>query len=117
MAEADGQLGLFESRNDAYEAAERYYQKNPALLEAHKRAARIMQERCGKVSARYLTEHARWMRFVGPDGMRAINECYDGVIVQGDPVAAVPNATSPYLTRVLEAEGLKVTKAKSVMDS
>lgn len=117
MAGKEGQLELFESRSDAYEAAERYYRRNPALLEAHERAAEVMQRLCGKVSARFLTEFARWMRFIGPEGMHELLSCYEGVVVKGDPVAAVPNATSPYLTRVLERLGLKVTKARSVMDS
>ena len=99
------------------ERAESYFDSNPELVDAMRRAARVMESRCGKVSARFLVEFARWLRFVGWSGMEELLGCFSGLHVAGDDVAAMPNAYSAYLTRLLEADGVKVTKAKSVMDA
>lgn len=119
MAENDGnarQNGPIDERKDIYAAARDYYEKNPALLDAHIRAARVMEHYRGKVSARFLTEVARWARFLGRNGLSELISCYAWVSVNGDDVAAVPNSTSAYLTRVLEEKGFKVTKSHSRMD-
>lgn len=99
------------------ERAESYFDANPELLDAMRRAARVMESKCGKVSARFLVEFARWLRFVGWSGMEELLGCFSGLHVAGEDVAAMPNAYSAYLTRLLEADGVKVTKARSVMDS
>lgn len=99
------------------ERAEAYFDENPELLYAMKRAARVMESKCGKVSARFLVEFARWLRFVGWSGMEELLGCFSGLHVAGDDVAAMPNAYSAYLTRLLEADGVKVTKSRSVMDA
>lgn len=98
------------------ERAEAYFEANPALLAAMSRAAGVMERRCGKVSARFLVEFARWLRFVGFDGMTELLGCFSGLHVAGEDVAAMPNAYSAYLTRLLEAAGVRVTKSRSVMD-
>ena len=97
--------------------ARAYFDDNGPLMRSFVQAARVMQRRNDKVSARFLVEFARWLRYIGPDGMYELLRCFDGVVVQGEDVAAIPNAYSAYLTRVLEDEGIAVTKARSVMDS
>ena len=110
------QLPLFDERDDIYTKSRLYYQRNPELLEAHVRAARVMEHYNRKVSARFLTEFARWLRFLGWQGMYELLDCYRGVVVRGEDVAAIPNHTSAYLTRYLESQGVNVTKSKSRMD-
>lgn len=89
------------SGQELFDEAKGYYERNRDLLEAHVRASRVLSD-CGvKTSARFLTEFARWMRMVGPDGMHALLKCYEGVVVRGDERSAIPNATSAYLTRAL----------------
>lgn len=104
------------ARPSLQERAEAYYRDNPELLHAMRRAARVMERRCGKVSARFLTEFARWLRFMGWEGMSELLGCFSGLHVAGEDVAAMPNAYSAYLTRLLEADGVNVTKSRSVLD-
>lgn len=108
--EADGHKSTLQER------AEAYFDANPAFLAALRDAAKVMERRCGKVSARFLMEFARWLRFVGLEGMDELLGCFYGLHVSGDDVAAMPNAYSAYLTRLLEADGVNVTKSRSVMD-
>jgi len=111
------QMNLFEESGDELtERARAYFDENPALLKAFERAAGVMQRRYGKVSARFLVEFARWLRFMGPLGMEELLACFTGIVVQGEDVAAIPNAYSAYVTRVLEGDGFSVTKARSKMD-
>lgn len=122
--DAMGQASLFDDVTDVdgekpksnYEKAQEYFARNPYFLSSIMRAAKVMESRCGKVSARFLVEFARWLRFIGWSGMEELLGCFSGIRVDGEDVAAIPNAYSAYLTRVLEAEGIKVTKAKSEMD-
>ena len=81
--------------------AEAYYRRNQDLLRAHIRAARVLSDNEVKTSARFLTEFARWMRMLGPEGMQRLLWCYEGIVVRGDEKSAIPNATSAYLTRAL----------------
>lgn len=112
------QPSLFDADKPTLEdQARAYFEQNVPLMLAFKDAARVMQARNGKVSARFLVEFARWLRFIGPDGMQELLGCFRGVVVRGEDVAAIPNAYSAYLTRALEDEGIRVTKARSVMDS
>lgn len=83
------------------EEAASYYHRNKDLLGAHVRASRVLSDNGVKTSARFLTEFARWMRMLGPDGMHELLGCYEGVVVRGEEKAAIPNATSAYLTRLL----------------
>lgn len=99
-----------------YEEAKAYFDENRPFLSSLKRAAGVMQRHNGKVSTRFLVEFARWLRFMGYDGMMELLECFQGVVVKGTDVAAIPNAYSAYLTRLFERDGFKVTKAKSKMD-
>lgn len=115
------QMNLFDMQGDPdkrslLERAKAYFDENVPLLLAFKDAGRVMQRESGKVSARFLVEFARWLRFIGPEGMYELLSCFEGVVVRGEDVAAIPNAYSAYLTRVLEDEGISVTKARSVMD-
>lgn len=98
------------------ERAEAYFDCNPAFLSAIERAAGVMQRRCEKVSARFIIEFARWLRFMSWDGMVELLECFSALHVVGEDVAAIPNAYSAYITRHLETRGYAVTKARSVMD-
>lgn len=116
MPHKGGQPPLFDERPDILGEAQDYYARNPELLNAHIRASEVMQRIYGKSSARFLTEMARWGRFLGTDGLLELIDCYSGVLVDGDDSPAVPNSTSAYLTRVLDAHGHKVTKARSRMD-
>lgn len=111
------QKTLDTERNKAYEEAKAYFDENRQFLSSLKRAAGVMQNRTGKVSSRFLVEFARWLRFMSFDGMVELLDCFRGVVVKGTEVAAIPNAYSAYLTRVLEEDGFKVTKAKSKMDA
>lgn len=112
----NAQLSLFDERKDIYKESYEYYKRNPRLLEAHVKAAQVMMRYHGKVSARFLTEFARWLRFMGVEGMLELLECYRGIVVKGEDVAAIPNHTSAYLTRYLAEQGFNVTKARSRMD-
>ena len=104
-------------KKSSYERAKEYFDRNPEFLDAMRRAARVMEAKCGKVSARFLVEFARWLRFIGWSGMEELLGCFSRIRVAGEDVAAIPNAYSAYLTRVLEADGVKVTKKRSVMDN
>lgn len=99
-----------------WERAEAYFDDNPAFLSAIERAAGVMQRRCEKVSARFIIEFARWLRFMSWDGMMELLECFSALRIVGEEVAAIPNAYSAYITRYLESKGYAVTKARSVMD-
>ena len=105
-----------EPEKDDYQKAQDYFSRNWRFFDALIRGARVMERRMGKVSARGLIEFARWYRWLGNDGMYELLGCFSGVRVEGDDVAAIPNAYSAYLTRVFEAEGMNVTKARSKMD-
>ena len=110
------QMSLFEEEDESLVKAREYFDRNPRFLDALLSAARVMERIHGKVSARFLIEFARWLRFLDWDGMRALLECFRGVVVVGEDMAAIPNAYSAYLTRYLESRGVSVTKAKSRMD-
>lgn len=84
-----------------HDEAKAYYERNIDLLMAHIMASRVLSDHEVKTSARFLTEFARWMRMLGQDGMRELLDCYEGVVVRGEEKAAIPNATSAYLTRLL----------------
>ena len=106
-----------DEKKSNYEKAKEYFDRNPAFLDALRRAARVMERKCGKVSARFLIEFARWLRFIGWSGMEELLGCFSRLRLEGDDVAAIPNAYSAYITRVLESDGFSVTKSKSVMDN
>lgn len=104
--------------DESYLRAKEYFERNPAFLRGVEMAAGVMQRRMGKVSARGLMEFARWFRRLGTDGMYELLSCFEVVgHINGEEVAAMPNAYSAYLTRHLEELGYDVTKAKSRMDS
>lgn len=115
LGEMDTKVGAA-AKATSKERARAYFDANPELLSAMRRAARVMESRCDKVSARFLVEFARWLRFMSWEGMEELLGCFSGIRVSGDDVAAMPNAYSAYLTRLLEADGVNVTKARSVMD-
>ena len=87
---------------EQYKAAEEFYGKNGELLAAHERATEVLIDHGVRVSARFLTEFSRWARQIGPDAIREIADCYDGVHVKkADEHHAVANASSAWLTRHL----------------
>lgn len=94
-----------------------FYAKNPRLLTAHERAAGVFQRRGIPVSARFLTEFARWSTKL----MALMPELFD--IYRSVPVDSperglkIPNATSPWLTRHLKSRGFDVREARSKMDA
>ena len=116
MGNVVGQLSLFDEREDIARKAQEYFDENPRLLAAFEDAADVMQRLNGKVSARFLVEFARGLRFIGYDGMGRLLDCFSGIVVMGEDVAAIPNAYSAWLTRHLEQRGNKVTKARSRLD-
>lgn len=97
------------------ESAEAFYDRNSELMSAHVRAARVFAERGFPVSARSLTEFARYIRLLGADGIQELADAYEGIDWDGGEYS-IANATSPYLTRYLERLGFKVSKARSKMD-
>ena len=103
--------------DELYESAKRYFDNNQELMDSIVRAARVMERKNGKVSARFLVEFARWLRRVGWSGMEELLGCFAWVHVNGEDVAAIPNSYSAYVTRYLEARGFEVTKSRSKMDS
>lgn len=111
---AGEQMTFFKTADE--ERAEAYFDKNPDLLAAFDAASEVMERHTGVVSARGLMEFARWYRKVGSKGMYELLECFEGVIVRGEDVAAMPNAYSAWLTRHFESNGRKVTKARSKLD-
>ena len=103
--------------DESWLRAKEYFERNRALLMGFEMAAGVMQRRMGKVSARGLLEFARWYRRLGNDGMYEMLTCFECVgHINGEDVAAMPNAYSAYLTRHLEGLGYDVTKATSRMD-
>lgn len=98
-----------------WDDAEEFYRHNGALLHAHVRAAQVLQDNGIPVSARFLTEFARWStKLMGL--MYELFAIYDGVPVKGDGGLKMPNASSAWLTRYLAARGFDVRKATSKMD-
>ena len=99
-----------------WEDAEAFYRHNGQLLHAHVRAAKVLQASDIPVSARFLTEFARWStKLMGL--MYELFAIYDGVPVAGDGGLKMPNASSAWLTRYLEMRGFDVRKATSKMDA
>ena len=92
-----------------------YYQQNAPLLRAHRQAAEAINGAGLKVSARALTELVRWLSYYWPV-LRELVAIYSKVIVNNGSQFKIPNATSPGLTRYLEAMGYSVTKSKSKID-
>ena len=104
-------------RPSLQEQAAAYFDRNEPFLKGIERAAGVMQHRIGKVSARGIMEFARWYRRLGDDGMREMLDCFSGVFrIEGEDVAAVPNAYSAYITRYLGDRGYDVARSRSVMD-
>lgn len=98
-----------------WDDAEEFYRRNGRLLHAHVKAAKVLQDNGIPVSARFLTEFARWStKLMGL--MYKLFDIYDGVPVDGDGGLKVPNASSAWLTRYLAARGFNVRKATSKMD-
>lgn len=92
-----------------------FYEANPALLKAHLKAARLLQDRGVTVSARFLTEFARWatkLTWLMPELYRI----YAGVPVEGRGGLKIPNATSAWLTRYLRRQGIDASQNRSKMD-
>lgn len=97
---------------DEFEA---YYSMNGDLLDAHREAARAINDAGLKVSARALTELVRWLSYYWPV-LKQLVAVYSRVIVNHGAEYKIPNATSPGLTRYLEAQGFDVTKSRSKLD-
>ena len=94
---------------------EEFYDANPELLGAHVDAARIIERAGLPVSARFLTDLARWMGSywqVMPELIRI----YGFVFVNAGPDYKVNNNTAAGLTRYLGSLGFKVTRRFSKMD-
>lgn len=92
-----------------------FYDENPVLLKAHLEAARLLQDRGVTVSARFLTEFARWatkLTWLMPELYRI----YAGVPVEGRDGLKIPNATSAWLTRWLRENGIRASRTRSKMD-
>lgn len=92
-----------------------FYDDNPELLDAHLAAARLLQDRGVTVSARFLTEFARWatkLTWLMPELYRI----YIGVPVKGRDGLKIPNATSAWLTRWLRERGIDASRTRSKMD-
>ena len=85
-------------------------------------ASRVMSD-CGcATSARFLTEMARWIRALGPEGFAALYQCFANVRIDKSGDYAIPNASSAWLTRFLakaneDYPGFRIRRASSVMDS
>lgn len=94
---------------------EEYYGKNQSLLRAHRSAAQVINWAGLKVSARALTELARWLSYYWPV-IEELVRIYAPVIIERGEQFKVPNVTSSGLTRYLERMGYDVTKAHSKMD-
>lgn len=92
-----------------------FYDDNPALLNAHLQAARVLQDRGVTVSARFLTEFARWATKLAWL-MPALCSIYAAVPVNGRDGLKIPNATSAWLTRWLQGQGIKTSRTRSKMD-
>jgi dienelactone hydrolase len=107
---------------EQFEAAQVFYGKNRELLTAHERAAAVLIRHGVRVSARFLTEFSRWARQIGPEAIREIADCYDGVHVKkADEHHAVANASSAWLTRYLYRRfkgcpGFEITVRHSKID-
>ena len=95
---------------------EEFYRHNGALLHAHLKAARLLQERGIPVSARFLTEFARWstkLMWLMPQ----LFEIYRDVpVTNPERGLKIPNATSAWLTRWLVGQGIDARKVRSKMD-
>lgn len=92
-----------------------FYDDNPELLDAHLEAARLLQDRGITVSARFLTEFARWatrLTWLMPELYRI----YAAVPVEGRDGLKIPNATSAWLTRWLQRQGVGASRSRSKMD-
>lgn len=107
---------------EQYKAAQDFYGKNHELLSAHERATEVLMRHGVRVSARFLTEFSRWARQIGPDALREIADCYDGIRVKkADEHHAVANASSAWLTRHLYkrfkgCDGFDITVRHSKID-
>lgn len=95
--------------------AEEYYERNPELLSCHLRAAYAIAEAGLPVSAKFLTNFARYMTKYRDVAHRLV-EIYAGARINGADDYKIPDFTTPWLTRRLEKAGYPVRKARSEMD-
>lgn len=95
--------------------AERYYRDNEPLLTCHLRAARIINQAGLPVSAKFLTNFARYMTKY-PTVAHALVDLYCGVAVKAGEDFKIPDFTTPWLSRYLAKQGCMVKMARSDMD-
>ena len=95
--------------------ARQYYDRNPELLSCHLRAASVIAEAGLPVSAKFLTNFARYMTKYREVAHRLV-EIYAGARINGADDFKIPDFTTPWLTRRLEKAGYPVRKARSDMD-
>ena len=85
------------------ERAEWFYKRNPALMDAHFNAARVLADAGIPVSAKFLTEIARYLRRMDYATLKRLIECYEGVRIEKDGEYAIANESTAYLARRLQA--------------
>lgn len=100
--------------DDAWRARQ-YYERNAELLSCHRRAASVIAEAGLPVSAKFLTNFARYMTKYREVAHRLV-EIYAGARINGAEDYKIPDFTTPWLTRYLEEAGYPVRKARSKMD-
>ena len=106
--------GPLSGREDAWRA-EQYYDSNKALLSCHFRAAAVLEEEGLPISAKFLTNFARYMTKYRRAAHKLV-EIYAGCEIDGADDFKIPDFTTPWLTRYLEKAGYTVRKARSKMD-
>lgn len=103
------------SGQDQAYLARQYYERNAELLSCHRRAASVIAEAGLPVSAKFLTNFARYMTKYREVAHRLV-EIYAGARINGAEDYKIPDFTTPWLTRYLEEAGYPVRKARSKMD-
>ena len=96
---------------------EYYYSKRPRLRDAHFQAAQLFNDNGKDATAKGQTNFARVVAALGRVASHEMVDIYaDALGWERDEVFSIPDATTPYLTRLLESRGYRVTKAKSKLD-